>query len=115
MKREVTLVIDRSGSMQGEKIEQARSAALQVLEGLEDGEAFNIIDYSDTVAKFAEKPVIKDKTTTDQARAYIKRIKSDGGTNIHDSLLQALRQPRCLRGDRGYADAGRDAGAAERE
>ena len=93
IKREVSLVLDRSGSMQGEKIEQARAAALQVLEGLEPGEAFNIIDYSDSVAKFSEKPVIKDANTARQARDYIKRIKAEGGTNIHDALVEAMRQP----------------------
>ena len=93
IKREVTLVIDRSGSMAGEKIEQARSAALQVVEALEDGEAFNIIDYSDTVARFAERPVIKDKAQMSQARAYISRLKADGGTNIRDALVEALDQP----------------------
>ena len=92
IKREVTLVIDRSGSMKGEKIEQARAAALQVVEGLEDGEAFNIFDYSDSVARFAAQPVIKNKETTGQARAYIKRLRSDGGTNIHDALVEAMRQ-----------------------
>ena len=93
IKREVTLVIDRSGSMAGEKIEQARSAALQVVEALEEGEAFNIIDYSDTVAKFAERPVIKDRAQMSQARAYIQRLKADGGTNIRDALVEALDQP----------------------
>ena len=92
MKREVTLVIDRSGSMNGNKIEQARAAALQVLEGLEDGEAFNIIDYSDTVSKFSAKPVIKDANTLRQARNYIQGIKAAGGTNIHDALVEAMRQ-----------------------
>jgi len=93
IKREVTLVIDRSGSMQGEKIEQARAAALQVIEGLVPGEAFNVIDYSDSIAKFAEKPVIKDDKSLQQARAYINRLRADGGTNIHDALVEAMRQP----------------------
>lgn len=93
IRREVTLVIDRSGSMSGEKIEQARAAALQVVEGLNDGEAFNIIDYSDSIAKFAGKPVIKNSETTRQARSYIQRLTSTGGTNIHDALVEALRQP----------------------
>jgi Ca-activated chloride channel homolog len=92
IKREVTLVIDRSGSMKGEKIEQARAAALQVVEGLNNGEAFNIIDYSDSIAKFAERPVVKTVDTQRQARSYIGRLRSDGGTNIHDALVEALRQ-----------------------
>lgn len=93
IKREVTLVIDRSGSMQGEKIQQARAAALQVVEGLEDGEAFNIIDYSDAVARFAQRPVIKNRETMNEARTYLKRLRAEGSTNIHDALVEAMRQP----------------------
>jgi Ca-activated chloride channel family protein len=97
IKREVTLVIDRSGSMQGEKMEQVRSAALQVVEGLEEGEAFNIIDYSDSVARFATSPVIKSKETMGQARTYIRRLRAEGSTNIHDALVEAMRQPNTAR------------------
>ena len=93
IKREVTLVIDRSGSMQGEKIQQARKAALQVVEGLEAGEAFNIIDYSDAVARFAQRPVIKNRETIGQARTYLNRLRAEGSTNIHDALVEAMRQP----------------------
>lgn len=91
MKREVTLVIDRSGSMRGEKIEQARAAALQILEALNDGERFNIIDYSDTIERFAAEPVVKNADTVKQARAYIENIKAVGGTNIYGALLEAVR------------------------
>ena len=59
LKREVTLVIDRSGSMRGEKLAQVREAALQVLAGLDDGEAFNIILYNEGVDPFADRPVRK--------------------------------------------------------
>ena len=52
LQREVTLVIDRSGSMRGEKLAQVREAALQVLAGLDDGEAFNVILYNEGVEPF---------------------------------------------------------------
>jgi len=92
-KREVTLVIDRSGSMRGEKWDQARGAAEAVIEGLNNGEAFSIIDYSDTVQRFGSGPVIKDATTLADARTYLNGLQAAGGTNIHDSLQQAMKQP----------------------
>jgi len=49
VKREVTLVIDKSGSMAGEKMDQALKAASQIIEGLDDGEYFNIIVYNEAV------------------------------------------------------------------
>lgn len=91
MKREVTLVLDRSGSMRGEKIEQAKSAALQVIEALNEGELFNIIDYSDTIESFAPAPVAKNADTVAKAREYIGQIRAVGGTNIHDALLTAVK------------------------
>ncbi len=92
VRREVTLVIDRSGSMQGEKLDQVREAALQVLAGLDDGEMFNIIVYNEAVDRFAEGPVRKSKTTMQRARNYLDGVKARGGTNIHDALTAALDQ-----------------------
>ncbi len=93
MKREVTVVIDRSGSMAGPKMDQVRDAARQIIEGLEDGEAFNIIDYSTAVAVVrggaGDQGPIEHKR-----RPGVPRIDSArGGTNIHDALVEALRQP----------------------
>ena len=93
IKREVTVVLDRSGSMAGGKLDQALAAAVQIIEGLADGEAFNIIAYSTAVSMFAKGPVIKSPETIEAAREYLKTIRPTGGTNIHDALLEALRQP----------------------
>ncbi|MBB5034854.1 VIT and vWA domain-containing protein [Prosthecobacter vanneervenii] len=90
--REVTLVIDRSGSMAGPKLDQVKAAALQVIEGLNDGEGFNLIVYNEAVEMFAAQPVVKNATTTQQARDYISALRVSGGTNIHDSVVEALRQ-----------------------
>ena len=91
LKRDVTIVIDRSGSMRGPKIEQAREAALQVVEGLRPGESFNIIDFSDSINSFAERPVVKNDESIAKARSYLKAIQPNGGTNIHDAVLEAIR------------------------
>ena len=90
IKREITLVIDRSGSMAGEKLEQAKQAALQVIAGLEDGESFNIISYSDEVTEMSDKPLAKTEQTTAEARQWIKAIKAQGGTNLNAALERAL-------------------------
>ena len=91
MKREVILVLDRSGSMAGEKLEQVRAAALQVLEGLDEGEGFNIIVYNEAVETFAPEPVLKNDESMRSARAYLRGLRVRGGTNIHDALQEALR------------------------
>ncbi len=91
MRRDVTLVLDRSGSMNGEKIEQVREAALQILAGLEEGESFNIIVYNDAVDSFAEHSVLKSPETVEAAREYLKTVKARGGTNIYGALTEALR------------------------
>lgn len=91
VKREVTLVIDKSGSMRGEKIVQAREAAIQVISGLNEGEYFNVIAYSDTINKLSERAVVKTTESEAEAIAFIKGISAVGGTNIHDALLAAMR------------------------
>lgn len=91
LRREVTLVIDRSGSMSGGKLDQALAAALQVIEGLHDGESFQIVDYSADVARFAPVAVTRSRESVAEARRYLAGLRPDGGTNIHDALVEALR------------------------
>jgi Ca-activated chloride channel family protein len=92
-RREVTLVLDRSGSMAGRKLEQTKAAALQVLEGLRPGEGFQILDYGNDVGRAFAQPVVKDATTLAKAREYVASILPHGGTNLHDALVEALRAP----------------------
>ena len=92
IRRELTLVLDHSGSMSGEKIRQVIEAAIQILGGLAEGEAFNIIVYNDTVDRFSDRPVVRSRETLERATAFLRGVQARGGTNIHDALLEALRQ-----------------------
>lgn len=90
IKREVTLVLDRSASMRGEKLEQVREAARRVVAGLNEGETFNIIVYNDQVNYFAEIPAMKTPDMARRANEYLGALTARGGTNIHDALVAAL-------------------------
>ena len=105
-KREVTLVIDRSGSMAGEKLDQARAAALQVVEGLDDGESFNLIVYNEAVESFAREPVKVTRESVREAREFIDGLRVSGGTNIHGALERGGRPAAARRhaADRAVPD-----------
>lgn len=89
--RELTLVLDRSGSMRGEKIEQAREAALQVLAGLRPGESFQLVVYNDTIQTLAAEPQLVTRESIAEASKFVEQITAQGGTNLHDALATALR------------------------
>ena len=90
--RELTLVLDRSGSMAGRKVEQAKAAAAQVISGLQEDEAFNLIIYNSVVEHFSSEPLLKTPENEDSALQFISGIHGTGMTDIYSALQQALLQ-----------------------
>lgn len=88
----VILVLDRSGSMAGSKIDQARKALRFVLERLGPDDTFNILDYDDRVQSFRPELQRNDKETRRVALEYVEGIRPGGSTNINDALVQAVDQ-----------------------
>lgn len=90
--RRVVIVLDRSGSMQGEKISQARSALKFALGRLRPQDSFNILTFSDGVDRFAPQPVAATGDNRKRATAFVEDIIADGGTNIDAALKAGLEQ-----------------------
>jgi Ca-activated chloride channel family protein len=91
-KKTVVFVLDRSGSMSGKKIEQARSALKYVLNNLRKGDLFNIVAYDSQVEVFRpELQRYKDKTRK-AALGFVEGIYAGGSTNIDAALRAALGQ-----------------------
>jgi Ca-activated chloride channel homolog len=90
LRREVTIVLDRSGSMRGQKSAQAREAALRIVAGLDAGERFNVITYSHFVDSFRDAPVAKSRRSLAELELYLTKQKAFGGTNISAALNAAL-------------------------
>jgi Ca-activated chloride channel family protein len=83
------LVVDRSGSMAGDKIDAARAAAERFVHGMADGDLLAIVTYgSDVTVDLALTALTS--STRQQALDIVRRIEEGGGTNI-DGGLQAAR------------------------
>ena len=90
--RHVVLVLDRSGSMQGRKIEQAKGALRFALGKLRPVDTFNLMTFSDQVEKFAPRLESATPANLKRANGWVDDIVADGGTNIHQALEDGLGQ-----------------------
>ena len=85
------LVIDRSGSMAGDKIDAARQAAERFVNGMADGDMLAVVTYgSDVSVDFPFTTV--DPQSRTRALGVVRRIEEGGGTNIDGGLLAAQNQ-----------------------
>ncbi len=90
--KRVVLVLDRSGSMAGPKIEQARNALAYVLQNLRPADEFNVMTFNESNDLLSRSGLLR--ATPDNVRrglAFVKGIEAEGGTNIHDALDAALK------------------------
>jgi len=89
--RDITLVLDVSGSMAGRKVEQARAAGRQLLATLRPADRFRLIDFSSDVRTFQNEFVPATDANIRQASRYLDALDASGGTNIEGALREAVR------------------------
>src|SRR5262249_31110707 len=89
-KKTVIFCLDRSGSMSGKKIEQAKEALKFVLNNLREGDLFNIVAYDSNVESFRPELERYREETRSQALGFVEGLYPGGGTNIDGALKTAL-------------------------
>ncbi|XP_067013867.2 inter-alpha-trypsin inhibitor heavy chain H4 isoform X6 [Anabrus simplex] len=112
--KHVVFVLDVSGSMEGRKVEQLKEAMIIILNDLNPGDYFNILEFSYSVtvwnldsasANLVYSPYSSNKNETGlgvvpafpatpeyikKAKDVISKMTAGGGTNIHDALKTAI-------------------------
>ncbi|MBN2014592.1 MAG: VWA domain-containing protein [Candidatus Altiarchaeota archaeon] len=88
--KDIVFVIDTSGSMAGEKIEQAKNALRFCVNNLNTGDSFNIITFESNIGTFSDEMVSADSGHVGDALDFVDGMGSMGGTNINEALLTAL-------------------------
>jgi Ca-activated chloride channel family protein len=89
--KDICFVLDTSGSMAGQKLEQARKALRFCLANLGDDDRFEIVRFSTEAEPLFNGLVPADKEHLEQAARFVDGLRPTGGTAIGDALSRALR------------------------
>ena len=91
--RDITFVLDVSGSMAGAKLEQAKAAGRALLASLSPTDRFRVIAFSTDVREFRESWSAATYANIRAAQNYLADLTAGGSTNISGALETALGTP----------------------
>ena len=91
VRREVVFVVDSSGSMLGESMDQAKAALGLAIERLSSEDKFNIIDYDSTYTTLFSTAQKVNRFTLARAESFIDQMKALGGTQALEPITYALQ------------------------
>ena len=95
--KDVVFVIDRSGSMSGDKIEQARDALRYCIDALNGQDRFGVITFATSVDRYESYLVDATRRQKRDAGEFVDKIRAKGGTDIEGALRTAIDM---IEGDR---------------
>ncbi len=85
----VCLLVDSSGSMEGEKIENAKRAAIRFVEGLESKDYIGVVTFDSEVHAIVEGQHVMEKSIL---KEKIGRISASGTTEFYKGLKRAFEE-----------------------
>lgn len=94
--REITFVIDTSGSMGGVSIEQARQSLKAALTQLRPQDTFNLIEFNSQYRRLFRAPVPASRHYIEKAAEFVRLLSAGGGTEMLPALRAALSGARDL-------------------
>lgn len=86
--KDIILVLDTSGSMQGEKMDQAKEAARYVLDHLNPLDRFAIVSFATTTRSFS--PSLQPASQADKGKDFLDRLEAMGSTDINRAMIEAV-------------------------
>jgi len=87
----ITFVLDTSGSMTGEKMEQAKAALIYCIERLGHDDRFDVLRFSSDVERLSSSGLIAaSDANKERAKRFVSDFEAAGGTAIDEALIAAV-------------------------
>ena len=93
--KDVLFVLDRSGSMEGEKFQQAQTALISILRHLNPEDRFYLAAFNDAIQSYANE--VMPVGFVDEAVRWVEQLSAGGSTDINRALLEAVSVTRLER------------------
>ncbi|HEY5775659.1 MAG TPA: marine proteobacterial sortase target protein [Xanthomonadales bacterium] len=88
--REVILVIDTSGSMEGASLVQAKAALSHALKSLGNDDYFNLLQFNSRTEQLFDRSMPVENGSLRKAQKFIDKLEANGGTEMAPALRTAL-------------------------
>jgi len=88
--REIVIIVDTSGSMQGASMEQAKQSVAFALDTLTERDRFNIVEFNSVTKPMWPASLPATRANVLQARQWVAKLQAGGGTEMAPALTFAL-------------------------
>ncbi|MDC3983140.1 VIT domain-containing protein [Polyangium jinanense] len=92
--RDLVVLLDTSGSMHGEPLDQARRVVAALIDTLHDDDQLELIEFSSAPRRWNDAPVRATDLAKREALAWLRALRASGGTEMRAGILEALRTLR---------------------
>lgn len=100
--KEVVYIVDKSGSMGGVAMRQAKQALEAALDLLNEKDSFNIIAFDNKTSSLFPQSKSANASNITWAKHWLSGINASGGTNMYPAIERALRQSENSGNNAGY-------------
>ncbi|MEG4817799.1 VIT domain-containing protein [Microcoleus sp. K5-D4] len=91
--KDVVFLVDTSGSQSGAPLQQCQALLRQFINGLNPGDTFSILDFSDSVRQLSQQPLPNTAENRQQAIEYINKLRADNSTEMLGGIRAAIDFP----------------------
>jgi len=89
--KDIVFVFDVSGSMDGEKIAQAKQSLKHAISKLNENDRFGLVVFSDLIRDFKPTLTAVSELNKDELNSFIDGLEAGGSTDINNALLRGLQ------------------------